>query len=134
MSKLNIRYIKWRDELQIPHWRLTSKFLSLQLKYISISKEFLLVKFKNDVHQELYMNRSMFPNFLKSITARTSGRQDLLFEKISLKNLLKTFPIWIMNMADIYDVFPLEAEVFDLAIIDKATNVLQPKKHPRKLL
>lgn len=121
-SRIKIRYIKWRNNLQMPHWELTRDFLELQNEYIDVSRSYLLLNFQTRIHKELYNNRAMFRDFLKSVTARTSTRQDLLFENINLRHLLRTFPIWLVNMSDIHDVFPLKKGVFSLAIIDEATQ------------
>jgi hypothetical protein len=121
-SKLKLKYIAWYNQRQSPHWEVAANFLILQRRYIKLAREFTLANFHANVHAELYRNRRMFQDFLKSIRARTSSRQDLLFEQINLTHLLKTFPIWLVNMADIYDIFPLKAGVFDLAIIDEATQ------------
>ncbi len=122
LKRLKMRYIRWRNSLQVPHWELSDSFLSAHMQQIQLAREYLRLTFNRQVHLALYHNRGMFRDFLKSLTARQSARQDLLFENIQLDSLLKTFPIWLVNMADIHDVFPLEMESFDLAIIDEATQ------------
>src|SRR5262249_22291648 len=56
------------------------------------------------------------------LRARTGGKQEDLFNKIDLEVLLTAFPVWLVNLSDIHDVLPLKRELFDLAIIDEATQ------------
>ncbi|MGB6036856.1 MAG: AAA domain-containing protein [Cryomorphaceae bacterium] len=37
-------------------------------------------------------------------------------------NILKVFPIWLANLSDLNSVLPLQKELFDLVIIDEATQ------------
>jgi len=56
------------------------------------------------------------------LRARHGSRQENLFDEIDFKLILKTFPIWLVKMSDIYKVLPLQTELFDIAIIDEATQ------------
>ena len=42
--------------------------------------------------------------------------------KIYYKNILKVFPIWLANLSDLNSVLPLQKDLFDLVIIDEATQ------------
>ncbi|HWO03052.1 MAG TPA: DEAD/DEAH box helicase [Blastocatellia bacterium] len=70
----------------------------------------------------LHKHRTEFTTFLKGIRARTGVRQENLFQQVDFRVLLTAFPIWLVNLADINDVLPLKQELFDLAIIDEATQ------------
>ncbi|MCG8701469.1 MAG: DEAD/DEAH box helicase, partial [Bacteroidales bacterium] len=59
---------------------------------------------------------------LKALRARTGVRKEDYFGEVGNDVLLETFPIWLVNMRDIYRVLPLDTELFDLAIIDEATQ------------
>ena len=122
IQRLKIRYIKWRTSLQQPHWVTTRTFLDNHEDRIHKSREYIELSFMRKVHNALYDSRTMFRRFQKSLTARRSSRKDMLFENIHLPTLLHTFPIWLVNMSDIYDVLPLAKEAFDLVIIDEATQ------------
>jgi superfamily I DNA and/or RNA helicase len=74
------------------------------------------------LHDALRRHRREFSAFLQAIRARTGGKQEDLFQKIDFKVLFTAFPVWLANLADIHDVLPLQKELFDLAIIDEATQ------------
>jgi hypothetical protein len=121
-ARLKIRYIKWRNSLNEPHWAVNATFLQYSLQEVELLKEHIKLKFKLQVHHALFFSRRMFRSFEKSITARQSSVQDRLFEGINVPLLLESFPIWLSNMSDLNDVLPLEKEMFDVVIIDEASQ------------
>lgn len=72
--------------------------------------------------QTLHRHRGKFSAFLQAIRARTGSRREELFNTIDFRLLFRAFPIWLVNLADIHDILPLEQDLFDLAIIDEATQ------------
>lgn len=121
-DKIKMAYLKWRNSRQSPHWKLSVNFLDNNEELVEAIREVIKIEFDRRVHESLYNYRQMFRDFLKSLTARQSSRQDKLFEGIDLSVLMKTFPIWAINLSDIHDVLPMEKELFDLLIIDEATQ------------
>ncbi|MCP4772624.1 MAG: AAA family ATPase [Planctomycetaceae bacterium] len=74
------------------------------------------------VHEVLATNRKTLMDFLKSLRARTGAKQRDLLSKLDIGMILKTFPVWMSKNSDIHDNMPLIPEMFDLAIIDEATQ------------
>ena len=74
------------------------------------------------VHEVLASNRKTLMDFLKSLRARTGAKQRDILSKLDIGMILKTFPVWMSKNSDIHDNMPLIPEMFDLAIIDEATQ------------
>jgi len=66
--------------------------------------------------------RKSLQAFNKAIRSRTSKRQFELFDDIEYSALLSAFPVWLVSLNTLYRVLPLKAEMFDLVIIDEATQ------------
>jgi hypothetical protein len=66
--------------------------------------------------------RASLQAFNKAIRSRTSKRQFELFDDIEYSSLLSAFPVWLVSLNTLYRVLPLNAEMFDLVIIDEATQ------------
>ncbi|WP_286133281.1 AAA domain-containing protein [Colwellia sp. UCD-KL20] len=66
--------------------------------------------------------RASLQAFNKAIRSRTSKRQFELFDDIKYTSLLSAFPVWLVSLNTLYRVLPLKAEMFDLVIIDEATQ------------
>ena len=67
-------------------------------------------------------HRRDLSKFSQAIRARSDLKQEKLFSEICLDVLFGTFPIWLVTMANASEVLPLQAELFDLVIIDEATQ------------
>ncbi|HEU4387743.1 MAG TPA: AAA domain-containing protein [Blastocatellia bacterium] len=121
-SRLRSRYIRWRVQRSQPLWDL----LNLMEQHLAerVRKSARLIKL---LHQErltnlLLKHRPDFTRFLAAIRARTGGKQEDLFNAIDFEVLLSAFPVWLCNLSDIHELLPLRCELFDLAIIDEATQ------------
>ena len=66
--------------------------------------------------------RRHFVRMLKALRARTGVQRESLFENTDLKVILKAFPIWLTTTVDVNRVLPLHKGLFDLVIIDEATQ------------
>ncbi len=122
LRKLQLRYIAWKNKKQLPHWVITQKFLEDSSKRMKLIKKLIRMTFEYQFDRALFKSREMYRLFFRSLSSRNSSRKEEFFSKIDLDLLLDTLPIWLVNMADIHSLFPLRKEVFDLAIIDEATQ------------
>ena len=70
----------------------------------------------------LKKNRAQLQGFLSGLRARRGGRREEIFDRLDFRTLFRVFPLWLTNLADIHRTLPLQPELFDLAIIDEATQ------------
>lgn len=70
----------------------------------------------------LKSNRKALTNFLKSIRARTGGKRQELRSALDFRVILQAFPIWLVKNSDVFRTLPLTGSLFDVAIIDEATQ------------
>ncbi len=66
--------------------------------------------------------RAELKNFLKSLRSKTSGKQEEFLNSVEIETILAAFPIWLVKTSDISRVLPLKQHLFDLVIIDEATQ------------
>ena len=66
--------------------------------------------------------RKQLISFRKALGARSSQRQENLYSLIDFSSLLETMPIWLCSLDALHRALPLEHELFDLVIIDEATQ------------
>lgn len=67
-------------------------------------------------------SRGQFQNFLSGLKKRQGTLRDEIFSQVNFQKILSAFPIWIVNTADIDRVLPMYKELFDLVIIDEASQ------------
>ncbi|MCP4691969.1 MAG: AAA family ATPase [Desulfobacterales bacterium] len=90
-------------------------------------REALLARHINRIHMAhvfdaLARHRSDLVSFLRGLRARTSSRQEKMFLEMDHAILLKAMPIWLCSLPALSRSIPLKKELFDLVIMDEATQ------------
>jgi AAA domain len=101
----------------------------LELQELSNERESLLSKHINSILSSKIRtflgkrdNKQQLVKFRASLGARTSQKQENLFSAINFASLLETMPIWLCSLNALHKSLPLDKELFDLVIIDEATQ------------
>lgn len=120
------RFKRWRlknDQPQVlAHWELVSKankLLSLirtaELKYL---KAWCTWKRK----AAFFKYSPVFRHFYNGLLTTNLVEKEKWFENVDWSVVTQAFPIWVMNHTELNEQLPLEKELFDLLIIDEATQ------------
>ncbi|MEA2043106.1 MAG: AAA domain-containing protein [Bacteroidota bacterium] len=121
-GKIRRRWIEYRlNKSENLSHMLNSVETALDIKHKTI-QEFISEQYAEQVINTLSKNRKELMTLQKALKARVGSIQETLFSKIDLNVILKTFPVWLVKMSDIYKVLPLKKELFDIAVIDEATQ------------
>lgn len=78
--------------------------------------------FNNKLHRCLSTNRESLTRFRQALGAQTSQRQEKHFAELDFSVLLEAMPIWLCSLSALHRALPLQRELFDLVIIDEATQ------------
>ena len=117
-----INRIKKRLNKNQASWAIIDDIEKLILARNELLKNYIQLCYQNNLRIALNKNRVELKNFLKAIRSRRLSNQEAFFNSIDFDIILKTFPIWLVNLSDIGEVLPLKGELFDLAIIDEASQ------------
>ncbi|MCZ4408991.1 AAA domain-containing protein [Cryomorphaceae bacterium 1068] len=60
--------------------------------------------------------------FYDALDTNSFSQYKRTLAKVKHANILKVFPIWLANLSELNSVLPLQQELFDLVIIDEATQ------------
>ncbi len=108
-----------------PLWSLIDKIHQISDELQLNTTQFLQARNTFNVWEQTTerSSRQELKKFSQAIRARTGGKQEQLFSEIDFERvILHTFPIWLANLADVSEALPLQTEMFDVAIIDEATQ------------
>lgn len=72
--------------------------------------------------EALRRDRQTFMAFSKGLRARSARHQEAHFDRVCWRQLLGALPVWLVNLSDLHRVLPLEDALFDLVIIDEASQ------------
>ncbi len=122
LHKLKKWYISRRNDSNTPLWALSEQLEKYLTQRTATIQQKLQADFQYQLWLTLKHNRADFQNYLKSLRARHSADQDRYLAQTHLPNVLKAYPLWLTKMADLSEVLPLQHQLFDLVIIDEATQ------------
>lgn len=121
-NKFKHRYIKFQTDFTTPLWNLTQKLEELQkLKEKKI--RVLIKELSYDRYTKaLSLYKKEFISLLKALKTRDSLKQETYIKNANFNSILEIFPIWLSNTFDVGKFLPLQAELFDILIIDEASQ------------
>ncbi len=99
-----------------------SLYYDLLQQRIDLQKEFIDIKFENQLIQLIQKRKDDFNVFDKALRARLGSKKEALFKQSNFNIILEAFPIWLVNAAHVNLVLPLQKHLFDLVIIDEASQ------------
>jgi len=114
--------LKWRLERDRPLWELLSSLERAEAERVDAARELLHATRRARIASLLRKHRGELKRFSSAIRARASGRQEALFAEMNLRVLLEAFPLWMSTFRDLHKLAPFEREMFDLVVVDEATQ------------
>lgn len=103
-------------------WDVLDKLTALIAQKEDLSLKYLQLATHYRLNQLLKHKRSTLVSFASALRARQSAKQLDGFYKTDFDALKQTFPIWLSSLASLHKVLPMEQQMFDLVIIDEATQ------------
>lgn len=91
-------------------------------QYHEATRKLLHDSFYYQLGQTLQHHRREVQRFVAGLRARTRGKQDHLFGQVDFRQIHQAFPVWLVPVTQLSDVLPLQRELFDLLIVDEATQ------------
>ena len=122
VRKCRLKLTDWQLARQGCYWDLMGSYQrQIQTHHRTIA-EFLHASIRHRRQQALNRHRREFVTLTKALRARTKRKQEEWFSHINLELLFRTFPVWMTPLADAGSLLPFKPALFDLAIVDEATQ------------
>ncbi|WP_405128528.1 AAA domain-containing protein [Pseudoalteromonas sp. PB2-1] len=122
LKRLYLTLVKSKIQQLTKQWSALDKINTQHMQRELLASNYLnALKLKN-LKTLVETQRQSLQAFNKAIRSRTSKRQFELFDNIEYSALLSAFPVWLVSLNTLHRVLPLKAEMFDLVIIDEATQ------------
>lgn len=107
---------------QVPLWKLMVELEEKNKQRNDCTKKLLAASFAYYLNHGLSKYRQIIQQLLKGLQARTGNKKEALFEAINFDKILEVLPIWAVSASDVHMALPLRKDLFDLVIIDEATQ------------
>lgn len=121
-DRLNFRFKASTIESLDQLWKIYDQFSKSVEDKERLSAQYIKSLKSKRLASLLSSNRDSVQSLNRAIRARTSAKQAELFSRIDHKTILHGFPVWLVSLNSLHKVLPLEKELFDLVIIDEATQ------------
>lgn len=121
-QRIKMYFLVKKFDKEIPLWE---KMFLLENELVQRNKnlkKLIQLRFYQYLNEALNKSRTEMQALVKAFKARTGNRKESIFEEINFAKILKALPIWVANSTDINKVLPLQKELFDVVIIDEATQ------------
>lgn len=79
-------------------------------------------KIESNIQENSKIYRRDISLFHDALDAKSFSEFKQSLTKVNQANILKVFPIWLANLGDLNAVLPLQKDLFDVLIIDEATQ------------
>ena len=121
------RFRLWLHKRRLDKYGLLYDILE-DIKDTQAQREVVLSKHINNTYfsklrKILQKHRAELVKFSQALSARVSSKQESIFSEIEFSILLEAFPIWLCSLSALHQALPLRKNLFDLVIIDEATQV-----------
>lgn len=122
LTSLYIRWAQRSIKSLAKQWSSLNQINEQQTKREKLASRYLSALKNKNLRLLVKTQRKSLQAFNQAIRSRTSKRQFELFDTIEYSALLSAFPLWLVSLNSLYRVLPLNAKMFDLVIIDEATQ------------
>lgn len=122
LSKIKAPFLFWKFENELPFWEEVSELQNLMDKRNKLLNDYVKRQVSQNIYNVLRSYRESFQSLLVALRARTGVRKKAFFDNANFNKLLIAFPIWMVSTGEISRFLPLYKELFDLVIIDEATQ------------
>ena len=120
-AKLFQLYFDWKTPTHVLETVIDDVEALLKKRETVLSKVIKL-HYQRVVFEVLQKKRKILNQFLSALKASTGNIQKERFEAMDFQAVLQVFPIWLVSATDVSHVLPFTKELFDLAIIDEASQ------------
>lgn len=122
IANIQKQWIKYRYNKRILIWEekylLHSQTLELKRK----EKELIKITYQNRLYNLLKTSRSEVIQLEKAYQQQHGNLAKKIFSSVDYEVVLKALPIWICKSTDLSDILPLKEDLFDIVIIDEASQ------------
>ncbi len=105
-----------------PHWKILNELEVLINERIETGRDAIYNNYRMGFEEMLLWHRRTLEGLNQMLKKNRSSDRDAIFDRLDHNVILKAFPIWLCKLSDLYRVLPQQKELFDLVIIDEASQ------------
>ncbi len=116
------KWILYQKDRKVPVWKI-KKSIDVKKKYQNQRlKKYLKIKYQSFLYTVVDQRRKEFIKLIETLKEEFGNIIHEKFEKLDFGLILKALPLWVCNAKDISTILPLQEGLFDVLIIDEASQ------------
>lgn len=115
-------WILYQKDKKLPVWKIKKEIDSRKKIKNQKLKKYLKARFDSFLYGAVHDKRKEFEKLVKTLYEVHGNIIQTRFEKLDFSLILKALPIWVCNARDISTILPLQEGLFDVLIIDEASQ------------
>lgn len=120
-DKFRQRWIEYQHLNAAKIWKIKTEIDSLRRKNNRNTRSYIRKKLEWNLFQSIDRHRKELVLFKESLQSKNNDGIEKLGRK-GFQNVLKSIPAWVIKTGDAHHILPLEPEIFDVLIIDEASQ------------
>jgi len=121
-NRLKTQYFDIRNFLQTPIWVYSEQLHYKDEEQIADVLKLIRLQYVSQIVSVLTNHWNDIKNFREGLMMSSDTEKLNKFKQIDFSAVLKAFPIWMTNLSDVKELLPFKKELFDVVIIDEATQ------------
>ncbi len=114
--------ISYRHNLKTPLWELHQQLLEQEGELVDKERKLIRYTYQNQLTTLLNTGRTSLFKMEKIFKERRGNIKKEIFATIDFEKVLQALPVWICTSGEIANILPLQEGLFDLLIIDEASQ------------
>jgi hypothetical protein len=115
-------FLEFRQKWRTPHWDILKELNAVQNETIKHNRELVVSRHEKKLESILKSHRKSLTKLYEAMKPSTSFELETTFKEVDFDLILKTYPIWLCKLTELYKALPLKKDMFDLLIIDEASQ------------
>lgn len=121
-TRLKAKWIEYKKRKTVPVWKINQQISEKQKLKSKKIKNYVKQRYEQNLESILQNKRKDFVKLMEALQEESGNVLQSKFENIDFDLVLKALPAWISNTKEISKFLPLNQEMFDVAIIDEASQ------------
>jgi len=122
ISLFRKKWIEYKYNNSQPVWKIKASLDEAENKRNKKIKKYIKERYDAHLYNTLAGKRNEIKHLINALSEDIGNLIQENFDKLDFSIVLQALPAWICNTTDIHQILPLEKEIFDLLIIDEATQ------------
>jgi len=119
---LRKKWIEYQKRKLLPVWKVNDRIATKSAKKVRLLKKFIRDRYEYNLEAVMKKKRAQIVTLIEALKTDRGNALEEKFDQIDFDLILDALPAWVCNSQEISKILPLQEEMFDVAIVDEASQ------------